>query len=71
KRLAISTAWSGYAHNQWARLTVTASGSDFSVAADGKTVLTATDRTLQRGRVGLYAFATGVAKFDNFRVTGP
>ncbi|MDQ3927824.1 MAG: hypothetical protein M3328_01625, partial [Chloroflexota bacterium] len=35
KRLAISTAWGGYAHNQWARLTVTASGSDFSVAVDG------------------------------------
>lgn len=71
KRLAISTDWGGYARNQWERLTVTAAGSDLSVAVNGKTVLKINDPTLAGGRIGVYAHATGVAKFDNFRVTGP
>ena len=71
KRVAVSGAWPGFARNQWERLTVSAKGSDFVVAVNGTNVLTAKDATLAGGKVGLYAFATGVAKFDNFRVTGP
>jgi hypothetical protein len=71
KRLAVSSAWHGFTRNQWQRLTLTVNGGDVSVMVNGTNVLTAKDSTLATGKVGLYAFATGVAKFDNFRVTGP
>lgn len=71
KRVAIAGAWSGHARNQWERLTVSANGPNISVTVNGTAVLTAKDTTLTSGKLGLYAFATGVAKFDNFRVTSP
>ncbi|MDQ3929799.1 MAG: DUF1080 domain-containing protein [Chloroflexota bacterium] len=71
KLLAVSSAWNGYVRNQWERLTVSANGPSITVAVNGKSVLTAKDATITSGKLGLYAFATGVAKFDNFRVTGP
>lgn len=71
KRVAISSAWGGHARGQWERLTVSANGPNITVAVNGSTVLTAKDATLTGGKLGLYAFATGVAKFDNFRVTEP
>ncbi len=71
KRVAISSTWSGYTRNQWERLSVSASGASISVTVNGNAVLSVKDATLSNGKLGLYAFATGVAKFDNFRVTGP
>jgi hypothetical protein len=69
--IALSSTWTGYTRNQWQRLTVSVVGPDIVVTVEGKAVITAKDSTLTTGSVGLYAFATGVAKFDNFRVTKP
>ncbi len=71
KLVAASSSWPGYARNQWQRLTLSASGPNIAVAVNGTSVLAARDATLSAGKVGLYAFATGVARFDNFRVTAP
>ena len=71
KLVAVSGKWAGYTRNQWDRLTLSVVGPDIVVAVNGASVLTAKDATLATGKVGLYAFATGVAKFDNFRVVAP
>ncbi len=67
--VASSSNWAGYARNQWQRLSLVADGPNVTAMVDGAPVLQASNAVLLKGKVGLYAFATGVARFDNFRVT--
>jgi hypothetical protein len=69
--LAGSTGWHGYTRNQWQLLQVDLSGPNISVSVDGAPVLSTNKAALLTGQVGLYTEATGVAKFDNFRLTAP
>lgn len=69
--VASSPGWRGYARNQWQRLSLIANGTSITASVDGAPVLEAGNAGLSRGKVGLYAFATGVARFDNFRLTQP
>jgi hypothetical protein len=69
--LASSSDWPGYAPKSWYRLTLTAAGSTLTAMIDGKQVASASDTQFSKGRLGLYAFADGTAKFDNVRVTAP
>jgi hypothetical protein len=69
--VAESSSWAGYTKSSWQRLTVSAKGSDISVATDGQSVITATDSAFSSGGVGFYAYADGTARFDNLRVTAP
>jgi hypothetical protein len=69
--LAQSSSWPGYKPGSWSRITFTAKGSDLMVMVDGVQLLRVSDSHYPSGRVGLYAYADGRAKFDNFRVTTP
>jgi len=69
--LASSTAWPGFAPKTWYDLTLTALGSTLTASIDGVQLMQVTATQLTSGRLGMYAFADGMSKFDNFRVTGP
>jgi hypothetical protein len=69
--VASSTSWGGYQRAAWQRLTLTATGSNFTASIDGKRILDGVDTTFKQGRVGFYAYADDTAKFDNLRITSP
>lgn len=67
--VASSTSWPGYTRNQWQRLNLVATGASVSAHVGNVPLFSLASASLLKGRVGLYAFATGIAKFDNFRIT--
>lgn len=69
--VASSTNWPGYTRNRWQRLSLVANGASIATTVDNAPVLSVANASLLKGKVGLYAFATGIAKFDNFRITQP
>lgn len=54
---------------EWHTLGVTARGSSIIVRWDGADIITATDSTFARGKVGLWTKADSVTSFDDLEVT--
>ena len=55
--------------NAWHTLGVVARGASITVRWDGADVITATDATFARGKVGLWTKADSVTSFDDLEVT--
>ncbi len=65
KREQLQSASVKVAANQWHALEIRAEGSRFTIAYDGRTLYTATDRTFsQAGKVALWTKADSVTRFD-------
>ena len=71
KVIASAGSWPGYTPNQWQRLTIRTDGTAITVLVNDAKLFAVKDTTLSVGKVSLYARASGVAKFDNFRITAP
>lgn len=69
--IGASANWSGFTPRTWYRITLTAKGSSLTAQIDGQQIISITDASLGQGRLGLYAYADGRAKFDNVRVSVP
>lgn len=57
-----------YVQNQTYQLEVTAQGTSITIKLDGVTLFSGNDNSHQRGSIGLYAWASGGASFDNVEV---
>jgi hypothetical protein len=57
------------AAGEWSVLEVTARGSEITVSWRGTRVLSATDATYARGKVGLWTKADSITAFDDFEIT--
>ncbi len=55
-------------HGSWIRLRVEVKGSRIACSINGQTVITAEDDTYTTGSVGLFAYKSADARFDNIRV---
>jgi pectate lyase len=53
---------------RWLDLELSLRGQSLSVSLDGATLLSASDTTLHVGKIGLYATADALARFDNLLV---
>lgn len=58
------------AAGQWHTLEATARGQTLTVSWNGRPVITATDATFAKGKVGLWTKADSVTAFDDLEVTG-
>jgi hypothetical protein len=70
-QVGASRTWAGYTPATWNLVTATAKGTSITIQINGQDAITANDDTVSSGKFGLYAFADGSAKFDNFRLTRP
>jgi len=68
-RQQFATADAPVAGNAWHTLGVVARGTSITVRWDGADVITATDATFARGKVGLWTKADSVTSFDDLEVT--
>jgi hypothetical protein len=65
KREQLASANAKVAPKQWHTLTLRAAGDRFTVAFDGKELISATDKTFARdGKVALWTKADSVTYFD-------
>lgn len=68
-RQQLASADASVTSAEWHTLGVTARGSGITVRWDGADIITATDSTFARGKVGLWTKADSVTSFDDLKVT--
>lgn len=68
-RQQFASADASVGSGQWHTLGITARRSSISVSWDGTPIITATDPTFARGKVGLWTKADSVTSFDNLEIT--